>query len=232
MTKQILTISAVIFLLGIQCAAPDAEKKISSALPFDEAEVYFEQNTTDGDAEVVFKATAGDNGMTKLIVIAPDGRTVIDFKAPDPTTMGIRQFQVESPEPDDIEAVKKAYPSGVYSFSGTTTDGTAYQSEATLIHKLPSPVTIQYPADEEEDVSTLGFEITWSPIENVVAYLIEVEQEDSDVKIEATLLSSETSFLVPDKFLLPDLEYKVVIGTVSADGNLNFAEVVFYTGTN
>jgi len=63
----------------------------------------------------------------------------------------------------------------------------------------------------------------------VVAYLIEVEQEDSDVKIEATLLSSETSFLVPEKFLLPDTEYKVVVGSVSEDGNLNFVEVAFST---
>jgi len=211
---------------------PDSNKITSSSEPFDNVEVYFEQNATDGDAEVVFKVQAGDNGMIKLLVIAPDGRTVIDFKAPDPTAMGIRQFQLESPEPEDIEAVKKAYPSGVYKFSGTATDGTTYVSEATLNHKLPSPVTIQYPADEEEDVSTTGFEITWSPVENVEAYLIEVEQEDSDVKIEATLLSSESSFLVPDKFLFPDLEYKVVIGTVSADGNLNFVEGVFYTTAN
>ena len=229
MTKQFLTIISALFLFGLQCRSQNGEKKTSSSEPFETAEVYFEQNTTDDDAEVVFKAKAGDNGMTKLLVIAPDGRTVIDFEAPDPTTMGIRQFQLESPEPEDIEAVKKAYPSGVYKFSGTTTDGTEYLSEATLNHTLPSPAAIQHPASEAEDVSTNGLEITWSPVEGVEAYLIEVEQEDSDVKIEATLLSFETSFLVPEQFLLPDTEYKVVVGSVSEDGNLNFVEVAFST---
>jgi hypothetical protein len=56
-----------------------------------------------------------------------------------------------------------------------------------------------------------------------------VEQEDSEVKIEATLIGSETSFLVPEKFLLPNTEYKVVVGTMSEDGNLNFVEVAFTT---
>ena len=231
MTKQFLTIISALFLFGLQCRSQNGEKKTSSSEPFETVEVYFEQNATDGDAEVVFKATAGDNGLTKLLVIAPDGHTVIDFKAPDPSTMGIRSFQLESPEPKDIEAVKKAYPSGVYKFYGTTTDGAECLSEATLNHTLPFPVSIQHPTNEAEDVSTKGLEITWSPIEGVEAYLIEVEQEDSDVKIEATLLSSETSFLVPEKFLLPDTEYKVVVGSVSEDGNLNFVELAFSTAT-
>jgi len=229
MKKHLLIISSVLFLLGVRCMSQEEEKKTSSSEPFEKAEVYFEQNATDGDAEVVFNARAGDNGMTKLLVIAPDGRIVIDFEVPNPATMGIRQFQLESPEPEDIEAIKKAYPSGVYKFSGTTTDGTDYMSEATLNHTLPSPVAIQYPANEAEDVSITGLEIKWFPIEGVEAYLIEVEQEDSDVKIEATLPDSENSFLLPEKFLLPDTEYKVVVGSMSEDGNLNFVEVSFST---
>ena len=74
---------------------------------FETVEIYFEQNATDGDAEVVFKAKAGDDGMTKLKVFSPDGKTVIDFVAPDPSTLGIRQFHLESPEPGDIDAIKK-----------------------------------------------------------------------------------------------------------------------------
>jgi hypothetical protein len=229
MTKLFLAISVVFVLLTAQCKPQEEEKKTNSAESFETVEVYFEQNTTDGDAEVVFIAKAGDEGMTKLLVTAPNGRIVIDFTSPDPSTMGIRQFQLESPEPEDIEAVKKAYPSGVYTFSGTTTDGTKYISEATLSHTLPSPASIQHPANEAEGISLKNLEITWSPVEGVVAYLIEVEQEDSDVKIEATLPGSETSFLVPHRFLLPDAEYKVVIGVVSEDGNLNFVEIGFST---
>jgi len=229
MTKQLLTIVAVFLLIGFQCTPHSEEKKTNPSEPFEEAKVYFEQNETDGDAEVVFVATAGDNGMTKLLVVAPGGHTVIDFEAPDPSTLGIRSFQLESPEPEDIAAVQKAYPAGVYMFSGTTTDGKEYLSEATLNHALPASVTIQNPANETEDVSIKGLEITWSAVAGVEAYLIEVEQEDSDVKIEATLPSSETSFSVPEKFLVADAVYKIVVGSVSKDGNLNFVETTFTT---
>jgi hypothetical protein len=229
MTKQLLTIFTVFFLLSAQCKSQDIEKKTNSSEPFETAEVYLEQNATDGDAEVVFIAKAGDKGMTKFLVVAPDGRTVIDFEAPDPTTIGIRQFHLESPEPPNIEAVKKAYPPGVYKFYGTTTDSTEYFSESILNHTLPSAAVIHYPADMADDVSTNGLEITWSPVEGAKAYLIEVEQEDSDVKIEATLISSKTSFVVPDKFLLEDTEYKIVIGTMAENANLNFVEISFST---
>jgi hypothetical protein len=228
MPKHLLIIVAF-FSLGIQCNSPDLEKINISGEPFETAEVYFEQNSTDGDAEVVFKATAGDQGLINLLVIAPDDRIVVDFEVPDTTSIGIRQFQLESPEPEDIDAVKKAYPSGVYKFSGITRDGTEYFSEATLNHTLPPPVAIQYPLNEMEDVSINDLEITWSSIADAELYLIEVEQEDSDVKIEATLLSSESTFLVPEEFLLPDMEYKVVIGLKSANGNLNFTEIAFST---
>ena len=102
-------------------------------------------------------------------------------------------------------------------------------SEATLNHTLASSVIITSPANEAEDVSTKGLEITWSAVAGVEAYLIEIEQEDSDVKIEATLLSSETAFLVPEKFLVADAAYKIVVGSVSKDGNLNFVETTFTT---
>ncbi|RMD96832.1 MAG: hypothetical protein D6814_10675, partial [Calditrichaeota bacterium] len=83
-------------------------------LPFAQANAHFEQNITDGDVEVVFEIKAGDDGLTRLTVISPDGRTVLDFRAPDHSSLGMRQFRFESPEPGDIEALKSAYPEGNY----------------------------------------------------------------------------------------------------------------------
>jgi hypothetical protein len=94
---------------------------------------------------------------------------------------------------------------------------------------LPDAIKIQHPANEAEDVPTKGLEIRWVSIEGAEIYLIEVESEDSDAKIEAQLLESETSFWVPEKFLLPGMEYKIVIGAESAMGNLNFVETTFTT---
>ena len=64
---------------------------------FEHAAVYFEQNATDKDAEVVFEAQAGDSGLATLNVVASDGRTVINFKAPE-SQLGLRQLRFESPE--------------------------------------------------------------------------------------------------------------------------------------
>jgi hypothetical protein len=196
--KSKVMISTVIFLLFcISFSGAQNMAKKNSYKPFENAEIYFEQNATDGDAEVVFKAKAGDEGMTRLMIVAPDGRTVIDFEAPDVSTMGIRQFQLESPEPEDIDAVKKAYPEGVYRFSGTTTDGKEYMSEAVLDHTLPATVKILYPEHEAEDVPASELEIRWTPVEGVEKYLVEIELEKLEIKIEAVVLASETSFIVP-----------------------------------
>ena len=227
MTKHIPFILITAFLLNFSFSLY-AQDKTNTYQPFKTAEIYFEQNATDGDAEVVFKAKAGDDGMTKLKVVSPNGRTVIDFVAPD-ATMGIRSFHMESPEPESIDAIKEAYPEGVYKFSGTTVDGTEYMSEAALSHILPQTVTVQYPADEAENIETSQLKITWLPIKGAESYLIEVEQDELNVKVEAQLLNSQTTFSVPENFLQPDLEYKIVIGAESTIGNLNFVETSFKT---
>jgi hypothetical protein len=67
-------------------------------------------SVSDGDVEVVFDVVGGKEGLARLTVVAPDGRTVVDFTAPDASTLGIRSFQFESPEPPDIGGFKAAYP--------------------------------------------------------------------------------------------------------------------------
>lgn len=164
MTRQrIFTIVTIFLFAALGLNAQNT--KTNSYEPFETAEIYFEQNSTDGDAEIVFKVKAGDDGMTKLMVVALDGRTVINFEAPNPSTMGIRQFHMESPEPGKIKMIKKAYPEGIYKFSGTSTKGTEFMGEAVLSHILPDAITIQHPVNEAENVSTTGLEVKWAPIE-------------------------------------------------------------------
>ncbi len=74
---------ALIALMSFQVLALCAGKKTDAPVPFETATVRFEQNATDGDVEVVFEAKGGDQGLAKLTVVAPDGRTVVDFTAPD-----------------------------------------------------------------------------------------------------------------------------------------------------
>ena len=188
------------------------------------ASVYFKQNTT--DVEVVFSAKGGNDGLAHFKVISPDGRTVIDFTAPDESTMGIRQFHMESPEPKDVSRLKTAYPEGKYEFSARTFSGVALTGASTLSHRLPATARFMTPAPEATGVSTTNVMISWRP---VARYIVEIEQDEPGSKIETTLPGGSTSFDVPDIFLAPSTEYELAIGTVSADGNISFVETSFTT---
>src|SRR5713226_10324722 len=100
--------------------------------PFPVASVHLERNATDNDFEIVFEVKGGEDGLAELTVVAPDRRTVVAFKAPDSSTLGIRAFRFESPEPSDIKALKAAYPEGVYAFAGRTSSGAKFVGKSTL----------------------------------------------------------------------------------------------------
>lgn len=199
----------------------------AKSTPFENASVRFEQNATDGDVEVVFEVTGGDDGLAKLTIVAPDGRIVVDFNAPDASTMGIRQFEFESPEPGDTEGLRSAYPEGMYTFTGATSAGDAFRSESMLTHALPATTDILRPGSSA--VSATGLDIAWTAVEGIEAYIVEIEHDEFDVKVTARLPGSATAFSVPDGFLQPGREYELGIGTVAGNGNSSFIETTFTT---
>ncbi len=230
MTRGLQILAGVSLLLGSYGLALGAGKESGSAAPFAVASVYFEQNATDGDVEVVFRVQGGKDGLAKLAVVAPDGRTVIDFTAPDASTLGIRQFRFETPEPEDVKSLKSAYPEGVYTFSGATAAGGKFHGQATLNHKLPATASFLQPKAGARGVSARNLKITWTPVKDVAAYIITIKALKVDVNLEARLPGSAATFAVPDGFLRPGTEYQLAIGTVSAEGNTSFVETTFTTG--
>ena len=209
---------------GLASAAGDA-----SRASFPIASVIFEQNATDGDVEVVFKVKGRDEGLAKLSVVSPDGGTVIDFTAPGVSAMGIREFVFESPEPTDVEGLKAAYPAGVYRFAGATAAGKELRGESTLGHELPAPTSLLRPGAGARNVPVKDLAIAWTPVAKVSGYVIEIEQDDLKIHLEASLPGSATSFSVPDGFLRPGTEYDLGIGSVSEAGNVSFVETSFTT---
>src|SRR3954447_6818243 len=151
MTKR----SALLALLSCILVVPIvvAEKSGSKTEAFDSASARFEQNATDGDVEAVFEAIAGEDGLTKLTITAPDGRTIVDFSAPGRSATGMRQFRFESPEPTDVASLKKAFPEGEYTFAGSTSSGTHFKDKATLKHKLPPTTSFVAPKADARNVS-------------------------------------------------------------------------------
>ena len=219
----------ILAILLVTGACARGAQTSSEPLALPEASVRFEQNATDGDVEVVFEITGGDVGLVELTATSPDGRTVVDFKAPDASTLGIRRFEFESPEPRDVMALKAAYPEGVYEFSGKTSSGALLVGKSTLSHRLPKPVTIVQPAPEAEDVSLDVPGLTWVPVQGAASYIVEIEQEELNVNLTALVPGSSRSFPLPKEFLSPGKAYKIGIGTVSAEGNISFVETTFTT---
>lgn len=195
---------------------------------FERARVYFEQNLLDKDVEVKFEATGGSAGLATMKVTAPDGRTVIDFKSTD-SKFGIRHLVFESPEPKNDGQIQKDFPAGIYKFTGTLVGGVALQGEATLSHKLPTPSAFVRPKLDEKNVPIRGLKASWTPVKDLAAVVLIIEQEGSGQEIKVTLPGNATTFVVPDGFLQPGLDYKISVGTVSSEGNGSFIETAFST---
>jgi hypothetical protein len=232
-TKRAPAFAALALILASLClASARSDDRLSAPQPIPEVSIRFEQNATDGDVEVVFELIGPDEGLTRLTVVAPDGRTVVDFTAPDARKYGIREFVFESPEPTDVEGLKAAYPAGEYAFAGTTADGVKFSSRSILSHKLPPTVSFLHPANRDTDVAITNLEIRWTPIENLSGYVLELEQPKLDMKLIVHLPASKASFAVPNGLLVPGTKYQLGIGAVSASGNVSFVETSFTTASH
>jgi len=191
------------------------------------ANIRLEQNVTDEDIEVVFEIKGKDRGFNNLSVLSPDGRKVFNFTAPDSSTLGIRQFHLESPEPKDIQSIKAAYPEGLYKFTATDAEGRRYSGECMLNHSLPETSSIISPRSDVPTARLTDLEISWHPVQDINAYVLEIEQEELDLKITVQLPSSVNKYFVTKDILKPGLEYSLSIGTVSENYNCSFTETKF-----
>ena len=204
-------------------------KHEKNVFAFDDAEIIFEQNATDGDVEVVIFAKLEDPnaGMQKFWLCAPNGKEVYKFSSPKKNNnIGGREVVVESPEPIDPTIVKDAYPEGTYTFVGKSFDNEWFLSEAELSHTLPD-VSIVFPiADTEVPVSM--FNVTWTAVTSPTEkFIVELVNEDSDLQEELVvdIPADRNSFRAPEEWMVPGSEYQVVVGIVNEFGNRSFREI-------
>lgn len=192
--------------------------------------MFVEQNATDGDTEVVISGVAGDEGLQVLRIRSPDGRKLATLLAPDVTTMGMREFHFESPEPPG-EAILAAYPEGKYVLYGESTTGKVFRSVLTLSHDLPAPVTILHPADEAELPAGEPLVVRWSRVTGIAEYILEFENETEDREQAFTinLAPHVTSYRIPAGLLPPGGEFQIGVHTVAENGNIVAVESVFTT---
>ena len=196
---------------------------------FEEAEMYVEQNATDGDTEVVIAGTAGDDGLRYLQIRWPDRELTATLVA-DRSTLGMREFHFESPEPPG-EAVLAAYPEGRYVLAGVSTAGERFRSVLTLSHELPPAATILAPAEDAEVPAGEPLVIRWSQVTGVEKIVLEFENESADPERALTidLPANATSYRIPARLLPPGSEFQVGIHSVAENGNIVAVESAFTT---
>lgn len=194
-----------------------------------DAEIFLENNQTDGDAEIVILIDA-EVGLKRVKVLPPNSnRPIIALEAKNFPNLGVKEILVETPEPS-LEEVKAVYPPGTYRVRGRKLDGGVLEQDMELSHDLLTAPAITFPAAGADDVSTRGFVIRWNAVPGAAAYEIEVEQEELEIVLKADVQADATSFRVPNGYLLPNSEYTVGVAVIAGNGNKSVSEAVFNTG--
>ncbi len=76
----------------------------SNDMEFSQASIILEHNATDRDAEIVAFVKGGDEGLVILKIYAPNGKTILDLST-DERIVGLREFAIESAEPDMADVI-------------------------------------------------------------------------------------------------------------------------------
>lgn len=212
-----LTVASGMFLHG-HCAAEE----------FETATIHLERNVVDDDAEAVIEVKGGDEGLSRLVVFAPDGRRIVNYHVTNRRNLGGREILIESPEPSPA-IVLAAYPEGTYRFVATTFSGETLEAEAELVHDFPPAPTVTAPADGATDVALGGVVIRWDAVPGATRYFLELEHEETETALTVQLPATATSFTVPGGWLLADSEYVIGLGSFDEGGNSSFTETSFTT---
>ncbi len=227
LNRILLLAGIVTAFLGVLPGCTTSMNKLGSplsdsGLEFTEASVVFEQNATDGDAEIVVFAKGGDEGLSKLRVYGPGDKVILDFSTQD-RKIGLREFTIETAEPG-IANVINAYPEGAYRFEGVSISGIRLYATASLSHTIPTPPSIR--------VDKIAGIVSWSSTEGAAEYSLELEKEvddEDEMKLTIDLPANVTSFSIPKTFLVPG-EYQVGIAVHGNTGNIVVVEQEFSIG--
>lgn len=201
------------------------QKNSNHQSTFKKVSIHMEHNASDNDTEIVISAKGNDTGLKNLWLRNPEDTELLHISA-DNQNLGLREIDLETPEPDDATLIKQQYPEGQYTFIGQTVDNKWLFSTTTLSHSLPSKIALSI-ATTSSSEQALGDEIimTWPKQTNVAAYYIEVENKSKSNRIHIALPPSASTFAIPRHWFAGDTSYSFSIQAKNHDGNVTTTEV-------
>jgi hypothetical protein len=125
-------------------AAPSgfADEHDEEEIPFEEAEVFFELNHTDGDLGI--HALIDGDAWKQLKIKDQNERRILKISVGGRLRrQGLTEIFFESDEPpfDELtpEAFFERFPEGTYEIEGRTLEGDELESETEVTHRMPAP---------------------------------------------------------------------------------------------
>lgn len=226
----------------------------AAELPFEEAQLYFELNHTDGDLGIHGLV---DGGPWKALQIEdPYDNVQLDVLASSRfLSQGMTEIFFESAEPgfDQLAPSRffRRFPEGLYEISGIRMDGRELESKVRISHVMPGPPTNVRingtPAAPDCDATPprvgTPVVITWNAVTRSHPYVgkpgpVEVEryqvftefEEGSDSTFALDLPPKVTRFHVPVELIRqagPDDVFKFEILVRASNGNQTAVESCF-----
>jgi hypothetical protein len=228
---------------------PDRQKKHT---PFEEAQLFFELNSTDGDLGL-HSAIDGDE-WKQLDIEDPNERELLNILVSGKLRkQGMTELNFESGEPpfDELPPAKflRRFPAGKYEISGITLDGKELESVVEVSHVIPAPpqniLLSGQAAAENCDADPLPsvaapVTISWDPVKKshpdigdrgavkIAQYQLVLEREEPTLLVFSVDLPPEvTSFEIPQGFTNLGDSFKFEILVRDANGNRTAVESCF-----
>ena len=214
--------------------------------PFEQAELFFELNDTDGDLGI---HAAIDGGTWTSLDVEGHGNLLRIVTKGTLRTQGLTQLAFESAEPDFEELDPKdffsRFPEGVYDIEGTAQEGGTFKSKVSLSHVMAAPpeATVSgLPTAENCDAVDLPevvgpVLIDWAPVETshpdigksgsvtISRYQFFVEQ--GETKLSVDLPPEVTEFEIPTSITDLGGVFKFEIIARTSTGNNTAIESCF-----
>ncbi len=221
---------------GAASDATTAKKKKKKPISYEDTDLFFEINGTDGDAGLHMEM--GGDAWSRLKIADPKGRRILDVRARSKLgSHGLASLMLESSEPgfDELSFArfKKRFPEGRYRFRGRTTRGRAMKGSDRLSHRVPKEPVVTFPVDGGT-VDPDGFVFSWKPATDtkveVDRYQLTVSNDDDpngEVIIEVG--PEVTSATIPGEYLTPGKLYTSELIAREKSGNRTISGLSFMT---
>lgn len=211
-------------------------------LEFSETQIFFEENTTDGDLGIQFKLDG--EPWRRVWIFQPDGRLFANVRVGgNARVIGLTEVFSESAEPSFDELPRDEFldlfPPGEYTMLGLLKDGGLLLGTADLTHDFPAAPVITAPMMDEEVDPDEPLIVSWNTVADpnppdsvIIRYHVVVEKDEDDELSRVfaiDMLPGENSVTVPAEFLEPGKDYKAELIAEETSGNKTIAELEFAT---